>query len=128
MNKQQATLAHFVSAQQLQAIRALAKGEEAAFFANALTELQQTIDTMPLVYEQDGKGDETVAFLHYFKGGFDWYITERDFTDEQYQAFGLVSGQCLELGYVSIIELMSVGAEIDLHWTPKTLGEIKANR
>ena len=48
--------------------------------------------------------------------------------DEQLQAFGLADlfGDGGELGYVSIEELKSVGAEMDLYWTPKTLREIKS--
>ena len=33
---------------------------------------------------------------------------------------------CAELGYISIEELTEYGAELDLHWTPKTLREVKA--
>jgi hypothetical protein len=33
-----------------------------------------------------------------------------------------------ELGYISISELVQCGAELDLHFEPATLGEIKAAR
>jgi hypothetical protein len=44
---------------------------------------------------------------------------------EQHQAFGLVSlGYEPELGYISLPEILKAGAELDLHWTPTTVGEI----
>ena len=96
-------------------------------FEDVINELYQTITTMPKTYEQDGKGNEAVAYLHYFKGNSDWWITEKDMGTEQQQAFGLASinGYEPELGYISIEELKSVNAELDFYWTPKTIGEIK---
>jgi hypothetical protein len=47
-----------------------------------------------------------------------------------YHLFGLVQGQCKELGYVSLSELeevrgpMGLPVERDLYWKPKTLAEI----
>ncbi len=35
---------------------------------------------------------------------------------------------CPELGYISIVEILSVGAELDLHFNVRTLGEVKAER
>lgn len=96
-------------------------------FEDVINELYQTITTMPRTYEQDGKGNAAVAYLHYFKGNSDWWITEKDMGTEQQQAFGLASmnGYEPELGYISIEELKSVNAELDFYWTPKTIGEIK---
>ena len=80
---------------------------------------------MPRGYEQDGKGDSAIAYLHYFTGSCDWYITERDTTDEQHQAFGLADlGYGPELGYISVQELIENGAELDLYFEPKPLKEI----
>jgi hypothetical protein len=67
--------------------------------------------------------------LHYFHpAGFDFYITERDMEDEQLQAFGLAVVHEAELGYISIEELKEVGCELDMYWTPKKLGLVKAAR
>lgn len=83
----------------------------------------------PKTYEQDGKGDQAIAYLHYFTSNGDFYITEKDIDDGVTQAFGLASigDSYPELGYISITELVKNGAEIDLHFEPKTLGEIKAS-
>ena len=73
-------------------------------------------------------GDNAVAVLHYFGRVGDWYIVERDSSDEQHQAFGVacLSGEYPEKGYISIAELIASGIELDLHWTPKKLCEIEA--
>ena len=119
------TLNQFMNKAQAKVLADLVKGEEGEFFAEKIQQLEHTINIMPKSYETDGMGDEAVAHLHYFTAGCDWYITEKDMEAEQHQAFGLASIQCVELGYISIVELLSVGAELDLHYEPKTLGEIK---
>jgi len=127
--KQVPTLRYFVSTAQLAVICSGSRGEEGGFFFDKIAELYDTVTTMPETYEQDGKGDDAIVYLHYFNGGQDWYITERDMElNCQAQAFGfadLGSGSG-EIGYISIEELKTNGVEIDLHWTPKTLREVKA--
>jgi len=120
---------NFVSESQLEAMGDGIRGEEGEFFARTFVELARQLTDMPKVYEQDGKGDDAIVYLHYFRGNMDWYITERDFElDEQIQAFGLadLGMGSPELGYISIEELTDAGVELDLHWTPKTLAEVKA--
>ncbi len=116
-----------LSVQQMTVLVEMFKGDEAEFFAETVRDLDTTFKTMPKTYEQDGKGNEAVAHMHFFSSGNDYYITEKDMYDEQHQAFGLVkAGGDYELGYISLVELADNGVEIDLHWTPKTVGEIKA--
>jgi len=114
-------LEKYLSVQQYKALSRLCKGEEREYFAEMLDELATRVETMPKIYEQDGKGDDAIVYLHYFTGGYDWYITEIS-GDE---GFGLCCIFERELGYVSIPELTKVGAELDLHWTPKRLGDVK---
>ena len=117
----------FVSEQQIQAMAEGANGEEREYFIEKMLNLVAEFRLMPKTYEQDGKGDNAIVYLHYFRGGMDWYITERDMEDYQAQAFGLADlGYGGELGYISIEELKSINAELDIHWTPKTLGTVKA--
>lgn len=125
-----AALRNFISSTQLAALRSMVRSEEGEFFGAKLIELSERVKGMPKVYEQDGKGDAAVAHLHYFNGNCDWYITERDFSDEQLQAFGLASlhGEYPEIGYISIAELIRHGVEIDLHFKPTPLGELKRQR
>ena len=127
-----ADLRPFMSAPQLAVMLRNARGEEGDWFVARMVELAALILAMPKTYEQDGKGDEATAHLHYFTAGADWYITEKDAeTPEepgQHQAFGLADlyGDGGELGYISISEIIRCGAELDLHWTPRTLASIRA--
>ena len=129
MNTQAATLKtlkNFIGESQLRTLFHLSlKGDESEFFANKMSELETTIETMPKTYETDGQGRSAKISLHYFKGGCDWWIVERDMEQEQHQAFGVAClGYEPELGYISIPELLEAGAELDLHWSPVTVGEV----
>lgn len=120
------TIRKFVSEPQIQALAEAANGEEREYFINLMIDLAEHLKTMPKTYEQDGKGDDAIVGLHYFRGDMDWYITEKDMEDEQLQAFGLADlGYGGELGYISIEELKANNIELDLHWTPKTLAEVR---
>lgn len=125
-------LSKFINPSQRLVLQELLSGEEGEGIAQTVFQLMKTIENMPKTYEQDGKGDKAIAYLHYFYGGCDWWITEKDMEDQQLQAFGLVSltgdPSDYELGYTSIEELMNNWVEIDLYWTPKTLGEIKKGK
>jgi len=118
-------------------VRAGLRGEEKAYFAEVLARVARTFDTMPTTGETDGQGEDAVAHLHYFTGAADFWIVERDAgspDDEpgtgQIQAFGLADlyGDGGELGYISIPELLENGAELDFHFKPKTLREIRAKQ
>lgn len=118
------------------------RGEERVSIAKTILATLEVIKTMPKSYEQDGKGDDAVVYLHYFRGSVDAWITEKDdsITEElpgdqpcenyeQIQAFGKVNlyGTGIvdaEFGYVSIQELIDNGVELDLYWTPKTIKEL----
>jgi len=126
----------FIGTAQLAVIGEQARhSEEAQYFRAKLVELADTVATMPKTYEQDGKGDNAVAYLHYFTGSADFYITEKDAgaltdTGGDYlcQCFGLACISEEELGYISLPEILAAGAELDLHFRPKTLADVKATR
>lgn len=121
----------FVPAEQLKCIvDGIRWSEERAWFRQSLLDLVNVINTMPVTYAQDGLGDEAVVHLHYFYGGCDWWITEKDVDGGVDQAFGLVDlGHGPELGYISIRELVSMRSmNIDQHWKPITLRELKAKK
>ena len=127
-------LHNFIGSDQLATLAQAIKGEEGEFFKAKIKELTKLFETMPVTYEQDGKGNEAIVYLHYFCHDCDWYIIEKDKGDEeeegnpQYQAFGLACIQCDELGYINLVDVLHIGAELDLHWEPKTLGEVKKER
>lgn len=99
---------------------------ELALIVNVLIE---RIVNMPRPYETDGQGDKAVVALHYCANGSDWYVIERDSTEEQIQAFGYacLNGdyQNAELGYINIQELIRYEIELDLFWTPKKLSAVR---
>ncbi len=114
-------------------MRLMESGEEGEFFTEKLAELITLISNMPKIYEQDGKGDEAIVTLHYFRGNADWYITEKDSVagEPQLQAFGfadLGDPQNAELGYISIDDLIKNKVELDLYFTPRTLREVKKEK
>ena len=119
----------FISYAQTQAITQGLKGEEREYFVGIIDEVTETVAKMPKSYETDGQGEEAIAHLHYFKGGCDWFITEKDMEVSQLQAFGwadLGHGGG-ELGYICIAEIINnqTQVELDLHWTPKALKDCK---
>ncbi len=124
-------LKDFINKNQLATLRRLTVGEEGSFFIEKIKELKTTISQMPKTYETEEEEDPT-AYLHYFSGGNDWWITERDSETEQLQAFGIAclnqDGQMAELGYINIKEIIDHhrNIEIDLYYTPKTVSEIMA--
>lgn len=95
-------------------------------------------ERLPSLGGQDDKGGKAVAYAKFFTpdSSFTWLITEgfpvRDKDNEpvDYILFGLVEGQCKELGYFRLSELetvrgpMGLPIERDLYWKPKTLEEI----
>ncbi len=127
-----ALLRRFISHRQMAALQRCLLGEERQFFISKLADLANLIASMPATYAQEGKGEDAIVYLHYFAGGqANWYITEKDVetADEpgQHQAFGLADlfGDGGELGYISIVELISSGAELDLYFQPRTLRELR---
>lgn len=120
-------LSNFIGAAQLAAINQGCSGEEREYFLDKVIDMTDLIQNMPKTYDQDGKGDAAIVYLHYFNSGCDWYIIEKDMEEEdQQQAFGLADlGYGGELGYISIKELINGGAELDLHFTTRPLSEIR---
>lgn len=122
----------YMSGEQQYVIAENMRGEEGAFFVDTVLALAERIGNMPKTYEQDGKGEEAIAFLHYFAGGSaSWWITERDISSQpgemDRQAFGLADlfQDGGEVGYISIAELLENNAELDLYFTPKPLREVR---
>lgn len=98
----------------------------------AVANVNENVSLVPDLYGQDGKGKEAVAYLHYFLGGSDWYITE--YNEEEYTAYGFVvlnqDWQMAEFGYISMQELTKSmplnrpSIELDFYWEPATINEI----
>jgi len=91
---------------------------------------KEILRKLPKLYEQEQKGEDAIAYVKFFTpwGSWTWYGTEFDGEDT---FFGLVDGNCVELGYFSLSELKALRGpygltiERDLYWEPKTLREIR---
>lgn len=121
------TLRPFIPMGQLANVVNLMRGEDGEFFVAKLAELAGIVREMPRTYAQEGLGDDAIIWLHYFCGGSDWWITEKDIHPNQLQAFGLVHmrGNYPELGYIPISEMLPLPVELDFHWRKKTIREVK---
>ena len=131
-------LNQFIGRSQLSAMKSACRGEEGQFFRDMIAALKVTLATMPKTYEtEDIPAEMKKATLHYFYGGCDWYIIERDAgspDDEQpgiqRQAFGFAclngDTQNAEMGYIAIDELIENGVELDLYYKPESVEDIKA--
>ena len=88
---------------------------------------------LPPLYAQKALDEDAIVYVHFFNpcGVGDWWITEGSVKDDDFIMFGLCDLGFPELGYVSLDELQGVrgplglGIERDLHWTPKTLREVR---
>ena len=129
----------FLGSQQAMVTRDLLRNsEEKVFFCEKIQELQGIIQAMPATYDTDGKPDvgKPVGLRYFGPNGSQWFIIEKDRGDPanegpgiplQTQAFGLADlGQGYpELGYINIEEITRAGAELDYHFEPTNLLEIK---
>lgn len=138
-----AILKNFIPKNELSVLRENVKGEEGQYFIDMLDKLSELIKTMPSTYQTEGTPTrDKIVYLHYFYGGSDWYIVEKDKGDKddrkqglgvgkQHQAFGYTvlndDTDMAEWGYISIEELIDSNVELDLYFTPTKFGELFAS-
>ncbi len=120
----------FISKGQLDYLVHLYHGEEKQGAVDILTHIGNIIKDMPKTYETDKvEANNKIIYLHYFIGGSDWYIVEKDKNKDQSQMFGyaILNGdhEMAEWGYVSALELKENNVELDFYWTPKKFSEVK---
>ena len=92
-------------------------------------------ETLPALYSQEDNPDPLVR-VHFFSpsGTGDWYVTEGGGDGDDFLFFGLGYIFEPEMGYTSLAEMESdkgpvgLGIERDLHWRPRPLSEVKAER
>lgn len=102
-------------------------GEQtAAFWNQKENEITAIWRFMPEPYQTESANRNAIAKVHFFLGPADWWIIEKDSDPGQNQMFGIVDLgiDCREYGYISLPELHSVNAELDLYWEPKTAREL----
>ncbi len=130
-----ARMAGFIGGSQLAFVKTALRGEERQWFAEKFEELATLIESMPVTYGQDGKGDDAICYLHYFGGSYDGYLTEKDMEESedpaeaQWQAHGFVHWEHMSgdasLGYICLPEIFKSNMELDFHFEPTPLREIK---
>ena len=87
---------------------------------------------LPPLYAQDELGDEAIAYVKFFTPDSNWSWFASEYDPKERMFFGLVIGMETELGYFSFDELqgargpLGLPIERDVHWTPMTIGEIRA--
>jgi hypothetical protein len=97
---------------------------------NSIETLYNLMEIMPDYREQDAFGYSAFAILHYFYGGTDIYITEKEKDSPYAFSFTILNGdlQNAEWGSQSIDELTSIKPmQLDLYFTPRPLHEILSN-
>lgn len=111
-------------------IQSLSNNSESVEWAkDAISSISSIVKNMPRLYETEEQGDDAIVYLHYFSGSADFFITEKDNSPEQNRAFGLAKCPETELGYISIADLIESNlVELDLHWTPQSLKNVKEKR
>lgn len=126
-------LTRFMPDGQRAALFVALRGEEGAGIADVILTAVERIKATPKTYETESVATkDKIAHLHYFRGGVDAWIVERDVGDgtepvpgegEQLQAFGKITltgdKDDAEWGYISIQELIENGVELDLYWEPQ---------
>ena len=122
------TLKPLTTPAQFEVITDAMLGEEGDHFIELIDRVHATWQAIPTTYATDSKGSAAIAHLHFFLGSADWWIVEKDIdadNEGQIQAFGIADlGMGPELGYISIPELLEVGAELDFYFAKITIAEI----
>ena len=128
----------FLPKQQYSVISSDIDGSEYEF-KDVVNRLFKAISTMPEVYDptekdkgkDEDEDEDTIAYLHYFQGGSDWFITKKASDENQRLAFGYAvlndDLEMAELGYISIEELKGLNIDLDFHFESATLGRIQRN-
>jgi hypothetical protein len=133
--KQQALVAArvlrpYMSRGQMIVLTTASHGGEGIFALELFVKMASNVEAMPsvLVNGQDGANAE--AHLHYFYGGSDWYILEKNWDGGVDRAYGFVvlngDMQNAEYGYVDIGDLVARGANLDLYFKTQTIAEVLA--
>ena len=92
---------------------------------------KEIADQLPPLYSQEHETDPMVLckFFHPLSN-MTWYATEGSAEGDDFIFFGWVHSDSPELGYFSLnemqaVQVMGLGIERDLHFTPKKLSEVK---
>jgi len=80
---------------------------------------------LPSINEADNQDNPPVV-AHFQKETWHWYIIGGDkLSNNDYYLYALVDGDFVELGMVTLKQILSVGAELDTNWKQEGLYDIK---
>lgn len=116
-------IARFIGRTQKAALRDFLRGPEGKDFRELINQAETNAAAIPAMYAQDGKGINAMAFTHLFKGGRDVYLMEMN--DSEAFGLGRSHPHDAEFSYFDLQELRTLDLEIDLHFTPQSVGVIK---
>ena len=131
--------ANFMGYSQRLALLEALRSEEGEGIADTVLRVAEQIKATPKTYGTEGQAEhERKVCLHYFRGGVDAYILERDVGDyadgeatgPQHQTYGKITvigggWEGAEWGYISIADLLKHGVALDLHFDPTPVGDMK---
>lgn len=104
-------------------------GEEGQHFIDVLTKLADIWKGAATTRQTNGMGESAVAFMHFFGGSFDLYLTEKDVEAEQLQAYGYVRigrNEGFEAGYVDLTEIQAEPIiNVDFDFMPETIATLR---
>jgi hypothetical protein len=121
----------YLFAGQLAALEQLSRGEEGEYFLKLVVDLAARIRSVPAIDQGPEVTNDSPVVLHYVFQGSDWYVFELQHVPEDDVVLGfgwaILGGdyQMAELGCISVSELLTCGVELDLHFAPKTLGQVR---
>jgi hypothetical protein len=106
--------------------------DDATEIMDMLSNVVKAYEDIPSLYKEEGKGYNAVAYLHYFVGGVDWWVTEYDKSTGE--MFGLSNlNNEWNLGYfnVSFFKNNDLSPlqkpELDFYFKYQTINEILEN-
>jgi hypothetical protein len=93
----------------------------------------KAINDMPPARSQEGKGHNSVVYLHYFNSNSDWYIIDYDEEEDEFFGYSVINGDG-SFGYISREFLVKndlpylMKPELDFYFKYQTLNEILENK
>ena len=127
-----ATLRPFLSAQQWAGIAKAFRGSDAAHFMELAARIAARVRLMQKADDQEGQGAWATVQLRYFLSACDWYIVNLDPVAGVERAAGFVTREGASLDadpvIISVAELVACGAQLDLYFPPRSVGQLRAER
>jgi hypothetical protein len=119
------TVSHFMSVDQLNTEREVLGDEFDAKIAN----LALHIRDMPTTFGQSDKENDMVAYLCYNKQDSDteWYITEKDTNEKQFEVFGFSLHKetgLITMGIIKLQDVLEKDYQVNLDFKPTSKSKL----